>query len=105
MKDLTIPRWIRLARKLAKREPLWNKFVRFMYMGEDDEAPLLGYDNDDGNDVDDMDVEDWREEGWDEDMDEDWDEDGLDEDGREVLQEGQWSLPTDLRKDEDDLLP
>lgn len=90
MKDLTIPRWIRLARKLAKRQPLWNKFVGFMYMGEDD---------------DDVDVEDWREEDGDEDMDEDWDEDGLDENEQEVLQEGQWSLPTNLRKDEDDLLP
>jgi endopolyphosphatase len=40
MKDLTIPRWITLARKLAKRERLWNKFVGFMYMGEDQDAAL-----------------------------------------------------------------
>ena len=104
MKDLTIPRWIRLARKLAKRQPLWNKFVGFMYMGEDDEdTALLGHDND--NDDGDVDVEDWREEDWDEDEDEDWDEDGPDDDEQEILQESQWSLPTNLRQDEDDLLP
>lgn len=75
-----------------------------MYMGEDDEdtAPL-GYDDD--NDDGDVDVEDWREEDWDVDEDEDWDEDGPDDDEQEILQESQWSLPTNLRQDEDDLLP
>ena len=97
MKDLTIPRWIRLARKLAKRETLWNKFVGFMYMGEDDETPMLGFDNDNDNDGGDVDVEDLGEEDWDEDMDEDWDEDGLGEDEQDVLQESQWSLPTNLQ--------
>ena len=102
MKDLTIPRWIKLARKLAKREPLWNKFVGFMYMGEDDEAPLLGYgDGDDDMDVG-LDVKDWQEDDADED---DVDKGDADEDEWEVPQERQWSLPTNLREDEDDLLP
>lgn len=97
MKDLTIPRWIKLARKLAKRERLWNKFVKFMYMGEEDEdAPQLGYDDDDL----DADVggEDCRE---DDDLDLDLDdEDAGDADEEwEVPQEGQWLLPTSLRED------
>ena len=102
MKDLTIPRWIKLARKLAKREPLWNKFVGFMYMGEDDEAPLIGYDDDDDDMDVGLDVKDWQEDDPDED---DADEDDADEDEWEVPQERQWSLPTNLREDEDDLLP
>lgn len=98
MKDLTIPRWIRLARKLAKREPLWRKFVRFMYMGDEDmEMPLPGYDDDDVNENVDVDVED--------DYDDDGDDDD-DDDEWEVPQEQeqQWSLATTLNKDEDDLL-
>jgi len=105
MKDLTIPRWIKLARKLAKRERLWNKFVNFMYMGEDEETPQLAYDDDDvGVDVDaDAGAENWQEEDWG--ADEGEGEDDADEDGWEAPQEGQWSLPTDLRKGEDDILP
>ena len=73
-------------------------------MGEDDmdTSPLPYGNTDDDGDVD---VEDWREEDWDVDEDEDWDEDGPDEDEQEILQESQWSLPTNLRQDEEDLLP
>jgi hypothetical protein len=100
MKDLTIPRWIRLARKLATRDPLWNKFVRYMYMGEEDEKNKAGYDEED--------IEDWREEDWDVDADDEGYDEGydagdVDEEEWEVPQERQWALPTNMRDDEDDV--
>jgi hypothetical protein len=97
MKDLTIPRWIKLARKLAARDKLWNKFVSYMYMGEEEEdvaAPKVGYDDDD------VDVEDWQGDDWDAGEDEDEEDDDTDEDDWEVPHERQWLLHTEVRKDE-----
>jgi len=37
MNDLTIPSWIKLARKLAGKKKLWNKFKTFMYLGGEEE--------------------------------------------------------------------
>jgi len=104
MKDLTIPRWIKLARKLAEREKLWSKFVGFMYMGEDQDDPLLGCGGGDGDGDDDVEVgldeKDWQEDSWGEDGG-DTGEDEVDMEEWEVPQEGQWPLHTDLREDED----
>lgn len=101
MQDLTIPRWITLARKLAKREKLWNKFVRYMYMGEEDEETRrVGYDDDDDDNDVDVDVE-----GDVEDLDLDLGDDGDADEEWEVSQEEQWVLPNPHRDDESDLLP
>ncbi|KAG9024164.1 Endopolyphosphatase [Tulasnella sp. JGI-2019a] len=37
LKDLTIPSWIKLARKLSKKKKLFKKFKTFMYQGGKEE--------------------------------------------------------------------
>jgi endopolyphosphatase len=38
LEDLTIPKWIELARKLGDSKRMWKKFLGYMYMGQDPEG-------------------------------------------------------------------
>jgi len=37
MKDLTIPQWIKLARRLARKKHLWKRFKLLMYLGGEED--------------------------------------------------------------------
>ena len=54
MEDLTIPQWIKFARKLAAKKKLFGRFKGFMYMGEEEEGDKVA-----GVNLDEEDVDEW----------------------------------------------
>jgi len=44
LEDLTIPKWIHLARSLGKSKKMWKRFLGYMYMGQDPEDTFDGAD-------------------------------------------------------------